>query len=487
MRRHAPAAVGLNDDAGTLERLLQDFFRPAAAITRKRKAPGSRASSGPRRSAASAVHESVEASPLTPDDHLKRIKQLLRDCAPKHQNAYMKRVLGIVQGQLKSKKAIPQVHTQPSAVATPQVLSDHHFLLQVVKLCTELFARSSAFRALIAEQTSSFYLQLLMASTGDRTLQRVQNASQSTETVQVLTMIETWKEDFGARYPSLVAGHAALEQQGFVFPHVRQVQRQQEQQAQAVCSHQERIWKTKCQQLQREMSKTAPDIEELIVEMNRIFEILVPTLEAFDLADDVVATDQRDSDTELRESAQQLHETTQGHADMFEVEEDDDIEWEDVEEEEEEENSYYAGQMDTTDTVQAYGLGSSSYQLTISIPTGSSICDHSSDNAILFAHLSDGILRLRKRFLPLLQDWCSLVETPASSVDRELKLRVLDLKFRVDAVVLKWEDLAKETERKRLEHVKPSIAPLPLAAYEAPRTSSRNNNNKRKRRRSVHL
>lgn len=351
---------------------------------------------------------------------------------------------------------------------------------QVVLLCTELFARSSAFRALIAEQTSSFYTQLLTASTGGRTMRGTQaaNVSQSADTVQVLAMIETWKEDFGARYPSLAAGHAALEQQGFVFPRVRQVQRQQQQQIQVDCSHQERIWKTKCQQLQREMSKTAPDIEELIVEMNRIFEILVPTLETFDLSDDV-ATDQTDSHAELSEN-----DVTQSHAEAFEdEEEDDDIEWEDVGDEEEE-DSYYADQMDATDIVQAYGLGSSSYQLTISIPTGSGLCDHSSDNAVLFAHLSDGILRLRKRFLPLLQDWSSLVETPAAGVERELKLRVLDLKFRVDAVVLKWEDLAKETERTRLEHVKPSIVPLPLAAYEAPRTSSSSTH---KRRRPVHL
>lgn len=301
------------------------------------------------------------------------------------------------------------------------------------------------------------------------------NASHSAETVQVLAMIEAWKEDFGARYPSLVAGHAALEQQGFVFPRVRQLLLQQEQQAQAVSSHQERIWKTKCQQLQREMSKSAPDIEELIVEMNRIFEILVPTLEAFDL-------DQLDqaASAEPSENSLQLH---VAHADAFEDEDHDDIEWEDVANDEEEENSD-ADQMDTTDIVQAYGLGSSSYQLTISIPTGSNICDQSSDNAILFAHLSDGILQLRKRFLPLLQDWSSLVETPAANVDRELKLRVLDLRFRVDEVVLKWEDLVKDTERKRLEGVTPAIAPLPLAAYEAPHTSS---SSTRKRSRPVHL
>lgn len=113
MRRHAPAAVGSNDDAAALERLLQDFFRPAAAPTRKRVAPASCASFSGSRRGALAVHEGVEPTQQTPEDHLKRIKKLLRDCAPKHQAAYMKRVLGIVQGQLKSKKTIPLVRIQP--------------------------------------------------------------------------------------------------------------------------------------------------------------------------------------------------------------------------------------------------------------------------------------------------------------------------------------------------------------------------------------
>lgn len=184
--------------------------------------------------------------------------------------------------------------------------------------------------------------------------------------------------------------------------------------------------------------------------------------------------------------------------------------------------------LDMNQIVQAYGLGSASYQLTIEIPTTAGICEQSSDNEVLFRHLADGVLRIRKRFLPLVAEWrrqLEVVEVVArgdrddrvgaarsssglratstsaritthsinstrsrtnslsnslntsssnstnecstTHTDSQTLARRLDyLQRRLELTVSKWEDLVAESEKQRLATVAPSVVSLPLSAHD---------------------
>lgn len=159
--------------------------------------------------------------------------------------------------------------------------------------------------------------------------------------------------------------------------------------------------------------------------------------------------------------------------------------------------------LDMNQLVQAYGLGSAAYELTIEIPTAAGLCEQSSDNEVLFRHVSDGVLRIRKRFLPLVSDWRRQLEVVevVESVGRTSTTRSLNpttthrhdmrrehhpvvlshnhndddqsrglaqrldaLQRRLELAVSKWEDLVAESDKQRLAAVAPSIVSLPLTA-----------------------
>lgn len=335
---------------------------------------------------------------------------------------------------------------------------------------------------------------------------------QSAELQLALAMIESWKEGFGAKYPPIAAGYAALQQKGYEFPHVQQNAICAQQQAAATLHLRKRIRQVQLDQMQAAM----PEIEDLIVEMNRIFDILVPTLDAFNLFDDLLSRENESGDGSER-SAATARDAVDGndvHAVSTRDDDDDDddgVEWEDVADDDgedveweavrnsdagDEEANGFVGdaeesddddeddsleRMDMNQIVQAYGLGSSSYQLTIAVPTtADGICAKSSDNDVLFQHLADGILRIRKRFLPLVHEWRAHAHehrddaTGADDADadeRDVLYRIHDLQQRLDQIVSKWGDLVEEPEKQRSARITPSIVSMPLSAYK-PRNPS---------------
>ncbi|RLN93413.1 hypothetical protein BBJ28_00006925 [Nothophytophthora sp. Chile5] len=381
--------------------------------------------------------------------------------------------------------------------------------VQVVTLCREIFQRSVAFRALVATQTASFYERLLVAageelkSSGASCVSRALRAKAraSPQLTMALALIETWKQDFGDRYPPLVAGHAVLMERGYVFPQERERQQEARQQAVDTRRHRDRVREAKRQQRDQEMAQIVPEMEQVLVEMNRIFEILVPTLDAFQVLDGDTETppandvgiephqgeehDEDDSDgVEWEDAAPPT--ATSVHAQ--EKEEEEDVDWEtvapaehghgDADSEEETEH-----RMDINEIIQAYGLGSSSYQLTVEVSTR--VCEESADNAVLFQTLADDTLRLRKRFLPLLDDWeqystgpgpsASSSSTAGATGQHEILQRIGDLRDRMTRVLLKWEDLVQDNKQTS-NPVAPAVVTLPLASYDPPATRQRRRN-----------
>ncbi|EGZ14881.1 hypothetical protein PHYSODRAFT_504986 [Phytophthora sojae] len=397
----------------------------------------------------------------TPETCLKHLKRLLRDSAAPVQSHCIKKLHLTVLCQLQRGSRPPTVFSR------------------AVALCDEIFKRSVVFRALITNQTASFFDQLLVAAGEDpsanvsRALRaRTQGSPQVTE---VLALIETWKQDFGDKYPSLVAGHAVLMQRGYAFPHRRERRQEQRQREVDTRRHRERVSEAKKQQRDKEMAQFVPEMEQVLVEMNRVFEILVPTLDAFDVRDG--------SDEEEEKSA------LPGPAD-----DNDDVEWESVETKDNAASSILQGEasdsdddgnnMDINDIVQAYGLGSSSYQLTIEV--SKQVCEESSDNDALFRSLADGALRMRKRFLPLLDDWeqhSRLTGSSSSSsatiqVQREVLLQIGDLRDRMTRALLKWDDLVQGAKKpNKNKSARPAVVSLPLDAYEPPTKRRRRTSN----------
>ncbi|GLD97929.1 hypothetical protein PINS_up006626 [Pythium insidiosum] len=381
----------------------------------------------------------------------------------------------------------------------------------ILELSRELFARSAAFRSLVVAQTSVVFERLLEAA-GERDVgsskQRV-TGTHSPDVVKVLELIEQWKTSFGARYPTLVAGYAWLEDRGYSFPRLQEREQVEALNQQAQQQHQHRVREIKRQQMEQEMARVVPEMEATIEEMERIFEILVPTLDAFRFEDEpkesipsvahgtdgsqkakgeVDDVDAVEEDIEW-ENVQGIPmngvENEQGDIDE---DDDEDVEWEDVDNttasaSDNDDDSDSMQHMDINEIVQAYGLGSSSYQLTISIPT--TVCERSSENEVLFRHLSDCVLQIRKRFLPLVSDWIDILSSTdtaqATSGLHQTTTELSTLRDRLQSATLKWEDLVKESERKRFASIRPSVVSLPVTAYDGKRAASLRPRRRRRR------
>ncbi|DBA01369.1 TPA: hypothetical protein N0F65_001608 [Lagenidium giganteum] len=326
-----------------------------------------------------------------------------------------------------------------------------------------------------------------MSGRGKATVRVHARATQQTPDVNaVLALVEKWKEAHGAKYPALTAGHAVLEEEGYVFPHAKAKETAKAAEAEQLQLHQTRVAALKRAQVEKEIAQYTQEIEDVLLEMHRIFEILVPTLEAFSFDEDTavetlppsapttVSTPPRpgkngceaSSDTD---QAEHLANAVAGDNEDDE-DDDDDVEWEDVgddggngsADDEVATRQEELEAMDMNDIVQAYGLGSAAYELTISIP--STLCERSSENEVLFRSLADSVLRIRKRFLPLIDDWSNAL-TIDTGTNADANAKVTDLRCRLDQATMKWEDLVKESERKRFAHIRPTVVSVPLSAY----------------------
>ncbi|KAG6616394.1 uv-stimulated scaffold protein a isoform x2 [Phytophthora cinnamomi] len=473
------------NEAARFDEALAGYFRvatAAAASGRRARGRGGRGMIAPA---------SENDSSETAESCLKQLKRLLRDAAAPVQSQYIQRLFATVLHQLQRGSRTPIVFSR------------------AVELCDELFKRSVVFRALITKQTASFFDRLLVAAGEDpsanvsRALRaRTQGSKQLTE---VLALIETWKQDFGHKYPSLVAGHAVLMERGYVFPQRRERRQEQRQREVDTIRHRERVSEAKKQQRDREMAQFVPEMEQVLVEMNRVFEILVPTLDAFDVSGGSGDEEEKSTRSSRADAAIVDEEKFRGECegdivadrarskDQRDYQKDDKVQWEDAngppaialdaedgsEEEEDiewesvETDDYNDAQdgtfdnnddtddhMDINDIVQAYGLGSSSYQLTVEVS--------------------------KQRFLPLLDDWeqhSTLTGSPSSSSatmqsQREVLLQIRDLRDRMTRALLKWDDLVQcANSSNKNKSTRPAVVALPIDAYDPPSKRQRRTSN----------
>ncbi|KAG6953071.1 hypothetical protein JG688_00012996 [Phytophthora aleatoria] len=362
-------ALNSESEATRFDEALNGYFRVSGATSKRPRGRGGR-------------RIPPQPAENNPETCLKQLKRLLRDADAPIQSQYIHRLHLAILHQLKRAKTSATV------------------FFRAVELCREIFKRSTVFRALIATQTASLFDQLLLAA-GEDTSANVSRALRarnrdSKRLITVLELIETWKQDFG------------------------QEERDREVD---IRQHRERVSSAKKQQRDREMKRYVPEMEQVLVEMNRAFEILVPTLDAFHVEEDGeeekstvnMATIEKHSDQlsnaiDREDNREDESDDTQWEkVTGVDAEDEEDVEWEGVEVEEDavEDNASdgdaVEDQMNINDIVQAYGLGSSSYQLTIEV--SKQVCEESSENDALFRTLADGALCMRKRFLPLLDDW----------------------------------------------------------------------------------
>ncbi|OWZ00389.1 hypothetical protein PHMEG_00028431 [Phytophthora megakarya] len=450
------------NEAARFDNALNGYFRLSTATGKRRGGRGSRHI--PPQSA------ETNATETSPETFLTQLKRILRDAEAPVQSQYIRRA---------------------------------------VELCREVFKRSVVYRALIATQVAPFFDQLLKAAGEDpranvsRALRARNRGSMQLKTV--LTLIETWKQDYGDKYPALVAGHAVLVEKGYEFPHERKRQEEEREREINTRQHRERVYNAKKLQRDREMARYVPEMEQVLVEMNRVFEILVPTLDSFHLEGDqaaVLPDENDDSAIDRKKRGEQHNDARDAAVGENDELDEDDMKWEDVDhpspgvsaDDEEEEDVEWESvamegdstlddnadedaedEMDINDIVQAYGLGSSSYQLTIEV--SKQVCEESSENDALFRSLADSALRMQKRFLPLLDDWeqhSTLTNTSSSSSStlqsqREVLQRIRDLHDRMTHALLKWEDLVQGSKKQKQDSsTRSAVVSLPLDAYNPP-------------------
>ncbi|KAG6956815.1 hypothetical protein JG687_00010371 [Phytophthora cactorum] len=349
-------ALNSENEATRFDEALNGYFRVSGTTSKRPRGRGGR-------------RIPPQPAENNPETCLKQLKRLLRDADAPIQSQYIHRLHLAILHQLKRAKTSATV------------------FFRAVELCREIFKRSTVFRALIATQTASLFDQLLLAA-GEDTSANVSRALRarnrdSKRLITVLELIETWKQDFG------------------------QEERDREVD---IRQHRERVNSAKKQQRDREMKRYVPEMEQVLVEMNRAFEILVPTLDAFHVEKDGeeekstvnMATIEKHSDQlsnaiDREDNREDESDDTQWEkVTGVDAEDEEDVEWEGVEVEEDavEDNASdgdaVEDQMDINDIVQAYGLGSSSYQLTIEV--SKQVCEESSENDALFRTLADGVL-----------------------------------------------------------------------------------------------
>ncbi|ETO68160.1 hypothetical protein F444_14994 [Phytophthora nicotianae P1976] len=471
-------ALNSENESTRFDETLNGYFRVSNAANKRLRVHGGR-------------HVPSQTAENNPGTCLKQLKRMLRDAEATVQSEYIHRLHLTIQHQFKRAKTSSIV------------------FCRAVELCREIFKRSAVFRALISAQTASFFDQLLVAAGEDpranvsRALRARNRGSKQLKTV--LELIETWKQDFGNKYPSLVAGYSVLIDRGYQFPNARERQQEQRDRQVDIQRHRERVNNAKKQQRDREMKRYVPEMEQVLVEMNRVFEILVPTLDAFNVEEEEksaetsvdvnVAKSKKNSDERIHVIDNEDHEEDVDNDIQWEnvtgvdADDEDTKEWESVEVDDtsdntEEDNASDGDtaedQMDINEIVQAYGLGSSSYQLTIEV--SKQVCEESSDNGALFRTLADGTLRMRKRFLPLLDDWeqhstlggqCSSRSSDLLT-QREILLRIRDLRDRMTRALLKWDDLVQDSKKKT--SVQPAVVSLPLESYNLPTKRRRRTN-----------
>uniref|UniRef100_A0AAV1USF2 VHS domain-containing protein n=1 Tax=Peronospora matthiolae TaxID=2874970 RepID=A0AAV1USF2_9STRA len=475
---------GLNaaNEAARFNDVLTSYFRVSTAGQKRR---GKRRAGGRRAKSTDAPKDSDTCSKT----YLNQLKRLLRDANSAMQSQYIQRLYALLLHQFKRAKNSPVLFSK------------------AIELCRELFKRSAVFRALVSTQTASFFDQMLVAAGATPSAnasKALRGRSQSLAHVTaVLALIENWKEDFGERYPALVAGHAVLMERGYVFPNAREKKREEDEQAVDALRHRERVSAVKKQQRDREMKRYVPEMEQVLVEMNRVFEILVPTMDAFFLPDDgergrsSLSADGNAAAANLEEQLCESQNDVQSDVEgSTQCDEDDpeNVEWEDVPSTERvdageedvkcgnaaedsiscdaisdtdsDEDDGKGDTFDINDIVQAYGLGSSSYRLTVEV--SKQACEESSENDTLFRNLADGALRLRKRFIPLLDDWEHYTTNIERSVSSEstLQSQIRDLRDRMTHALLKWDELVQGSKVfKRDASVKCAVVSLPLDAY----------------------
>ncbi|TYZ66020.1 hypothetical protein PybrP1_011752 [[Pythium] brassicae (nom. inval.)] len=527
--RSAEAPHSHCDDIESFDRLVAAYFAPPA--------PSQSSPSKKRRRGASHADADANAAERSPEAALKALKRRLRGASSEGQVQLTQRVFAAIERHAQRAQA------NAKANATDALFS------RVVSISAELFERSVAFRALVAARAAAFF-ELLLAGAGGFLLQPRTKASgaqrthlttaqqaQNARLQQVLALVAAWARAFGDRYPALAAGRAALEQRGFAFAsascaqrgrgggsgggdrvagagtaasssvvqvsrHGKQEQRQEEEEEEEEEDEQERETRRRLRVrrvLTAQVERATPEIVDAVGEMERAFELLVPSLDAFsgvfggggdsgdgagvrravasggasDVAD---KADSEDEDEDEEDGVDADDEEELGDGDDADRDGDDDA---------------ALSRLDMNQIVQAYGLGSAAYELTIEIPTAAGICEQSSDNEVLFRHLSDGVLRIRKRFLPLVADWRRQLEVVTSARDpdgvdsvgaangvtrerddehnddddsRVLARRLDALQRRLELTVSKWGDLVAESETRRLAAVAPSIVSLPLTA-----------------------
>nr|CCA17645.1 conserved hypothetical protein [Albugo laibachii Nc14] len=371
--------------------------------------------------------KSVESIPTI--DPLRSILKLLKDGSRSSRSPLMETVVKVMTQSLR------MVHDKNAGI----------LINRIIKLASVLFGRSAIFRKLVIERLQSMYdliLHRLCQVCGLPSISMLAKSmkcssariNKSPELNAFLEMIEKWKNKFGTQYPQLIVGYQHLADQGLSFPKENE-SLQQERKA-----HDQRYLEAKLAQAEREMEEFLPEMRLVITQMNSVFDILLPDIVeatynhakgAHPLLSDACYT------------ASSMHDVTQGEGDGDEHE----VVWEDVELDKKNEARTTA-KLDVNDMVQQYGLGSSEYQISISINT-CNLIDKNAENDILFGNLMEGIRQTRKRFLPMLATWSTVFEQGVSSHPQRYtaKLDIIHhFKQEFNQIILKWREVASENE-----------------------------------------
>lgn len=310
--------------------------------------------------------------------------------------------------------------------------NDSHKRFLALLLCKELMMRSKVFRQLMADQMQLFISLTIVggALKKGQTLSSSSSSSSSTgignkrrsflksshtaallpppvESAELLRStslecVEEWDAKYGEVYRKIHLGFKYVKEVLEIkFPNIRQRNERiarQERERQRVTQD---ILRSKFSTICAEFEDTVLQVLVVLKQMDVLFPQIVPNM------DDILHTGGYFSDEEKEEHTEQSVEQNT-------IDEQDDHRNDDKELEEEWETVFDTGKEEEDDRfgldeiIQAAGLGSSDFELTIEISNQfENLC--TKDNKFLFDTLRDGLNQLVKLYEPIVLDWINVL------------------------------------------------------------------------------
>ncbi|XP_048243016.1 UV-stimulated scaffold protein A-like [Haliotis rufescens] len=332
--------------------------------------------------------------------------------------------------------------------------------LSTFQIIDELFNRSHEFRELLISNLQVF-MELTVDTNPEMPLPPPKPIAQTLKR-ETLKAIQQWQEKYGDAYKKLTLGYHYLRSCKMVdFNDIRSRTIAERRRSEEKERRKQNIMRVRLERVLQDIEEGAPDMENAAMEVENCLQLLLPAPDNFFICDDdddddtpdksgeaVAASDRiKPNEEQEGDKGPKLSESTLKHEDSVgasgstspsatntsepagtatqEAEEDDEDDFEDV--------------PDAEGFVQAHGLGSRQYNISIDMQAVEAFVQETDDNKDIFNTLKDAICLIAIKYIPLVGRWLEILSKNGAS-EADIK-RMIDLKNKLLSSKTKCDEL----------------------------------------------